>query len=273
MNTASLIISIVSLAMAVAVAGFGVVLQFIVFKSTSEQTGRVSDSLASFQQQLAVTLARLEGRTDVMSNMQNQQFNTMLDAFVRSPHATARAAEEAQQSAASSQDALEEISSLERRVDASPELAVIKPEVEKVKRAIESANENATNTARLAQEIHVGRAMFQYFVSGAFGAEPGGYKSFSADVLDLLNEVKRNTDRGERADPERIAEWHQRGVYADPQAPLTSALNSGFVVVQTNAHTGEKSLAVTEAGEALRRLIERYDEDGGGGGGRTYQDL
>ncbi len=257
MDVASLIIAVTSLVLALLIAGFGVLLQFLMFKASSEQTTAVGKSLGDFQSELQHLLGQIEGRTDAMTTTLNEQFNTMLDAFVRRPATISEAAREASNAEASSRDALALADSLQGEFAGPPDMEAFASKVDEMKRAIRSARESAETAARLTEGMKVSQFMSQYWIEGGFGAKPGGAKAFTVDVGGLLREVREaNRGGGAGLDPGEVGAWHKPLVVADPGSVLTGCLEDGLVMVSTDVDSGQKRVALTPAGAALLELIE-----------------
>ena len=248
MDLAALVISIVALILAVVVAGFGILVQLLTYRATSEQTGHVSESLAGFGSDLRAMIERLQGQTDTMAGIQKDQFNTMLDAFVRRPGAAAEAAERASESALASRDVGALLESLEKRIAESPELRSLQGEIEELGRRVASMADAASAAARFASEASVGYDMHKYWVRGP---QELGYRAFVVDVVDLLREVKSITDAGGVADAMKVEEWHKSKVMS-PGAAVGTALEHGLVFVSQDT-----TVALTERGRQLLDTIDR----------------
>lgn len=140
MDSAALVIAILAFVAALVIAGFSMFIQFRLYQATTDQLRHVEQ-----------LVGELRGMTGKMSEAQERQFGTMLDAFVTRPGAANEAAEKAKESAAELSEIREELESLASRAGENTDLEAMQQELRLLRERVESVSQTAASAARLAR--------------------------------------------------------------------------------------------------------------------------
>lgn len=195
MVVASLVISILAVALSLIVAGFGIFIQFKMYEATTGQLGEMKD-----------LVGQLHGLTDRLVEIQQHQFDKMLDAFVTRPGEASAAADSAGASASEVSSALARLDELQQDIASKGDVAGLQRELARISSQMESAAASASNAARLAQRAAYGpsRVLQHAELEGVLDeldkAERAGEKLTPEVVVDRL----RSRFDVERLDAERI---------------------------------------------------------------------
>jgi len=81
MDETALVISIVSLLMALLLAGFGTILQWLISKDTRQQGTEIRNDVASFKTEVSSLLGEIRGLTTETRQTQERQMDTMIHAI------------------------------------------------------------------------------------------------------------------------------------------------------------------------------------------------
>ena len=252
MDVAALVISVVALILALVVAGFGILLQFLTYRATSEQTGRVSKDLAGFGGDLETMIARLQGQTETMTGVQRDQFNTMLEAFVTKPGAAGEAAEKASESATGLREVLERLESLEGRISEYPDVDRLGEELRAIRQRVDVVAETASAAARLADQVSRPATPGVSYGMMHVGVETFG--RYPVDVVDLLKEVDSITRSNRLPERSKLEEWHTSKVMS-PSAALAAALRDDLVSLESD-NQGRSWLSLTKKGSRLLSAVK-----------------
>jgi hypothetical protein len=186
MDTAALVISIFAVLLTVVVAGFGILIQFLTHKATTEQSERVAASVGQFRTDMQGLVSELKGMTDALVHAQQQQFNRMLDAFVTRPEAASEAAEKASESAGIADELRSEFESLREEIGSAGGTDAVVAALDRVRERLEEVHRTAEQAAQSAQVAAKGGG------DRAVADRPGqnvyveGVGAYEADVLKLL---------------------------------------------------------------------------------------
>jgi hypothetical protein len=82
MDVAALVISIVALILAAILAGFGVLLQWLISRDTRQQATEIRQDVGSFKGEASAILGEIRGLTTQTRESQERQVDTMLHALV-----------------------------------------------------------------------------------------------------------------------------------------------------------------------------------------------
>ncbi len=252
MDIAALIISILALVLALVIAGFGIVVQFLMFRSSSAQTTNVAVSLGGFKTDLQSMIGELKGQTASMAGTQREQFNTMLDAFVRRPEAAAQAATEASNTERQAKELSDRLAALEERIAHSTESSNVDAALRDLRDGISAISQSASSAARLAGEVSYG--MHRVLIGGLDA--PGTASEFVIDVIALVREIAAKEKAGERGTMSTLYEWFKPSVLEDSYAAVNRAAVQGVVKYVPDADAMETYLELTDRGRRLVAAIE-----------------
>jgi len=150
MDVAAIIVAIVAIVVGVLLAGFGILIQFLTHKATTEQSERVADSVAQFRADMQGLVRELKGITDTLVAVQREQFSRMLDAFVTRPGAAADAAEKASQSAVTAEEVGGMLEALREEVEKVASPGPVLSRLEALERRFDDIRESSAAAARFA---------------------------------------------------------------------------------------------------------------------------
>jgi hypothetical protein len=151
METAALVISIFAVLLTVVVAGFGILIQFLTHKATSEQSERVADSVAQFRADMQGLVGELKGITDTLVGVQREQFDRMLEAFVTKPGAAAEVAERTGESAERLQQISDAMEALKEEIRGAASADEVQHKLDELAGRLEAVSASTAQAARLAQ--------------------------------------------------------------------------------------------------------------------------
>jgi hypothetical protein len=150
MDVAAIIVAIVAIMVGALLAGFGILIQFLTHKATTEQSERVADSVAQFRADMQGLVSEVKGITDTLVGVQREQFNRMLDAFVTRPEAAGEAADRATESAATAQEVGRMLEALREDVANLTRPGSLPERLEALDRRLEEIRQSSAAAARFA---------------------------------------------------------------------------------------------------------------------------
>jgi hypothetical protein len=136
---------------AIAITLFGVILQWLAYRATTDQAQRAAQSAADMRAEIHGLVGELRGMTERMVEAQERQFNRMLDAFVTRPGAAAEVAEKTGESADTLQQISGAMETLKDEVRRAAPADEVQHKLDELARRIEQVSESTARAARLAQ--------------------------------------------------------------------------------------------------------------------------
>jgi hypothetical protein len=151
MDVAAIIIAIVAILVGAFLAGFGILIQFLTHKTTTEQSERVASSVAQFRADMEGLVGELKGMTHTLVEAQQQQFNRMLDAFVTRPGAAEEVAESATRSAVSVEEVRTMLDGLRVELEKAAGGAPVPDRLAALESRLDELRDSTVAAARLAE--------------------------------------------------------------------------------------------------------------------------